>query len=637
MRRLFLPVGLAAIACTLVIACSDLEPTNPSEPQFGKKAVNCDLGDLEVLATTIRTEINALFSAKKKSKAAHEIFNNIERKVCKDQYSDALDMALGFYEMTYDQLPDKLNGDAADAAALVNLVFQFAGSDSGGSPPPTIPSGALEPTGGIGVVYPGTNDTIWTNNDEAAFVANAGSFGGNEPVTVVLVRLPDPILGVLGDPIPGYQAYPEAYDFFSNVDLVGEAEFWMCVVTDPPAPPFERLVIGHDLGEGSELLTPRLLEDYPGQVLDCGDAVRQPEGPVVGEADTPGWLRFAGELLRPVADRLLGVKPLNATFFAGRGLGGRGTSFSAFAPVDGGVPHPELEYIRAELNQPVGSDTFNYYYVGVTNWEDYPAALFVNSTDYPCGENPSAARTRVEIFDAADGSRIYGFCDFDSPDDLLEFWFSTPPGQAPPDVYIELWDQEEGVRYRSNTISVPTVFNTLTVEGNGAGSGTVTRSPDINCYYDGETTAGDCQHSAEQWVRYGTLVATPDAGSTFAGWSGACTGTGGCDVDMDANKTVAATFEPTVTTYTLTISIPSGPGNVVDAGGDIDCSSPSGDGDICTFEYTPGTTVTLTGTPESGWYYAGSSENCSSTEVYGDCEVLIDGPKTVEVYFEMPV
>jgi hypothetical protein len=39
-----------------------------------------------------------------------------------------------------------------------------------------------------------------------------------------------------------------------------------------------------------------------------------------------------------------------------------------------------------------------------------------------------------------------------------------------------------------------------------------------------------------------TLTAAPAAGSTFAGWSGVCSGTGGCSVTMTVARTVTATF-----------------------------------------------------------------------------------------------
>jgi len=44
------------------------------------------------------------------------------------------------------------------------------------------------------------------------------------------------------------------------------------------------------------------------------------------------------------------------------------------------------------------------------------------------------------------------------------------------------------------------------------------------------------------------LTATAAAGSTFTGWSGACTGTGTCVVTMDQDRAVTATFDLIVTT-----------------------------------------------------------------------------------------
>ncbi|MCP5449373.1 MAG: M4 family metallopeptidase [Gammaproteobacteria bacterium] len=77
----------------------------------------------------------------------------------------------------------------------------------------------------------------------------------------------------------------------------------------------------------------------------------------------------------------------------------------------------------------------------------------------------------------------------------------------------------------------------LTVAKAGTGSGTVTSNPaGINC-------GADCSENYPANTAV-TLTATPAGGSTFGGWSGACAGTGACQVTMNATKSVTATFNP---------------------------------------------------------------------------------------------
>ncbi|MGB6302888.1 MAG: alkaline phosphatase family protein [Acidobacteriaceae bacterium] len=80
----------------------------------------------------------------------------------------------------------------------------------------------------------------------------------------------------------------------------------------------------------------------------------------------------------------------------------------------------------------------------------------------------------------------------------------------------------------------PPPTSQLTVTSAGTGTGTVTSSPaGINC-------PGTCSASFQGTV---VLTETPEAGNTFSGWSGACTGTGACSVNLAANAAVTATFE----------------------------------------------------------------------------------------------
>jgi hypothetical protein len=78
---------------------------------------------------------------------------------------------------------------------------------------------------------------------------------------------------------------------------------------------------------------------------------------------------------------------------------------------------------------------------------------------------------------------------------------------------------------------------TLTVSKSGTGTGTVVSSPaGINC-------GGICSASFPKNTNV-TLTATPDAGSTFSGYSGACSGTT-CTVRMSTSRFVTATFNLT--------------------------------------------------------------------------------------------
>ena len=84
----------------------------------------------------------------------------------------------------------------------------------------------------------------------------------------------------------------------------------------------------------------------------------------------------------------------------------------------------------------------------------------------------------------------------------------------------------------------PSPIYTLTVSLAGTGSGVVQDSPltYINC-------GTQCLHNYGEGASV-TLAATPTGGSTFAGWSGACTGTDVCTLTMDVDKNVTANFNP---------------------------------------------------------------------------------------------
>ncbi|HUX96894.1 MAG TPA: FISUMP domain-containing protein [Bacteroidales bacterium] len=159
---------------------------------------------------------------------------------------------------------------------------------------------------------------------------------------------------------------------------------------------------------------------------------------------------------------------------------------------------------------------------------------------------------------------------------------------------------------------------TLSVGKAGTGTGLVTSSPaGINC-------GVDCSEP----YNFGsvvTLTATPDAGSTFTGWSGGgCSGTGTCQVTMNSVVSVTATF--TIDQYTLSVGkAGTGTGLVTSSPAGINC------GVDCSEPYNFGNVVTLTATPDAGSTFTGwSGGGCSGT---GTCQVTMNNAVSVTATF----
>ena len=160
----------------------------------------------------------------------------------------------------------------------------------------------------------------------------------------------------------------------------------------------------------------------------------------------------------------------------------------------------------------------------------------------------------------------------------------------------------------------------LDVTKAGNGGGTITSTPaGIDC---GPT----CTASFDDGTQV-TLSATPNANSTFTGWSGAgCSGTGDCVVTMDQARSVTATFEMTAVTHQLSVTrTGAGGGTVSSDPAGIDC------GPTCSAAFTDGTVVTLTATPDANSNFNGwSGAGCSG---YGTCAVTMDQARSVMAAF----
>ncbi|HUI85417.1 MAG TPA: choice-of-anchor tandem repeat GloVer-containing protein [Candidatus Binatia bacterium] len=147
-----------------------------------------------------------------------------------------------------------------------------------------------------------------------------------------------------------------------------------------------------------------------------------------------------------------------------------------------------------------------------------------------------------------------------------------------------------------------------------SGSGTVSSTDgSINC-------PGTCSHIYPDNTPV-TLNASPAQGWAFTGWSGACTGTGSCNIVMTQDQSVAASFSPL---YTLTVTT-NGNGSVRSTDGFINCPG------VCSHVYVANSSVTLNNFPAQGWSFNSWSGACVGN--YPTCIVFMSADHSVGATF----
>jgi hypothetical protein len=130
-----------------------------------------------------------------------------------------------------------------------------------------------------------------------------------------------------------------------------------------------------------------------------------------------------------------------------------------------------------------------------------------------------------------------------------------------------------------------------------------------------------------------TLTAAPNAGSTFAGWSGACAGTDPtCVVSMTSARNVSATFNlGGPSTYPLTVSVngaAGATGTVTSTPSGITCPG------TCTGNYAAGSSVTLTAFSANNSIFIGWDGPCvSNTTNTPTCTVAMNAARSVAATF----
>jgi Divergent InlB B-repeat domain len=150
------------------------------------------------------------------------------------------------------------------------------------------------------------------------------------------------------------------------------------------------------------------------------------------------------------------------------------------------------------------------------------------------------------------------------------------------------------------------------------GNGSVSSQPvGISC-------AADCIEAYPANTQV-TLIATPGANQSFAGWSGACSGASSCVVTMNQVNSVSASFAPiTAAQFTLTTSV-TGNGRITSNPAGIDCGS------TCAASFSAGANVTLTAAPASGQLFNGWGGSCTGTQL--TCVLQLSQARSAQAAF----
>lgn len=271
---------------------------------------------------------------------------------------------------------------------------------------------------------------------------------------------------------------------------------------------------------------------------------------------------------------------------------------------------------------PGPAGALNYDAHTFKNFSQSTQCITVTLDPQTCTTNLIHAVAYIPTFNPADPTANYAGDIGASPTTPKSFSFNVPGGASFVVVVHEITPGSGCPGYKL-TVESPGPLSTrsLTVASSGGGTGTVASSPaGIDC-------GADCSESYSSGTIV-SLTATPAANSTFAGWSGDCSGTGAtCTVTMDALRSVTARFELIPTHVLAVAKAGAGSGGVVSSPAGIDCGSD------CSEAYQAGSVIALTATAAAGSRFAGWSGACSGSGVI--CQVTVDAAKSATATFDL--
>ncbi|MFN8651878.1 MAG: hypothetical protein U0133_08275 [Gemmatimonadales bacterium] len=320
MRARWLPV-VGALA--LLSACSGSEaPTAPEATPAPPAELNlAPPGCPSTLS--LRADLTALYTQPGQILIVNLKYTGIEVALLARKTELARSLMYSLVQYTLDRYQKgELRGGQSSATQtkLVNVIkglYCLVGLTA-----PAIPLGSLTPDGAVEIVQPGENTTVATDTKFAGVQVPAGAV--TSPTLVTITRLPD-FPGPLNTPLDQYPAYYQFTssngDTFASNVVVGT-----CQVKDFTPPDYNRLVLGHNVGTGIELLA-----RVPAPFLDCSALISLQD-------PANSWFRLVSRGMRslePLAARIfLPQKAYAASAVGTCCLGGSSKSFSPFGAVD---------------------------------------------------------------------------------------------------------------------------------------------------------------------------------------------------------------------------------------------------------------------------------------------------------------
>jgi hypothetical protein len=199
-------------------------------------------------------------------------------------------------------------------------------------------------------------------------------------------------------------------------------------------------------------------------------------------------------------------------------------------------------------------------------------------------------------------------------------------GNSKPDLVAVIGANATNLHPATNAVTV--LLNTASGPPNVLSAAISFTGPDIGGTVSSQPTQIMCGEECSAGYVPGTsvtLLAQPIPIYAFTGWSGDCTGTGACVVDMNADRSVVANFSPSTTTFTLKIVFA---GNGTGAVG----TSLPGCLSTCSASFPIGVNVSLGALANAGSTFAGwSGAGCTASMIA--CNVTMNSDVTVTATF----